>query len=115
MGVDFIRERTKTFTKGWDHRRVELATPDLFKRQPEYAARTAAAAVAPNVTLAEGEAVTVQLDGEHLIAMRGLSEVARFIRPPQEILQAIKGSCGLARGVVEQFNPISGTVEISMC
>ena len=35
MGIDFIRKAAKSFRKGLDRRRIELATPNLFTQKPK--------------------------------------------------------------------------------
>ena len=115
MGVEFIRKSAKTFKKSWDWHRVSLATPTLFTQQPVCGARTAAADIANGTTLQQGEAVTVQLNGTDLVALRGLSEVAYFIQPSPQLVSAVQESYGVARGTVEQINNIAGVVEISIC
>ena len=114
MGLDFVRNKTKTFVKSWDRHRVELGTPDLFTKQPDYCGRTATAEVGNSVILCEGDCLTVEIDGQRLVAIRELSQVAHFISPPAELFQAVREGCGVARGVVQQVNVVSGTVEISI-
>lgn len=115
MGVEFIRKAAPTFKKSWDRHRVSLATPTLLTQQPTCVARIAAADLAHDATLEQGDTVMVQLNGTALIAMRGLSEVAYFTAPSPALVSAVQQSCGVARGTVEQINPISGVVEISIC
>jgi len=115
MGADFIRKAAKSFQKSWDRRRVELATSDLFTRQPSCAARTAEADIVNNARLQSGEAVTVQAADNGLIAMRGLSVVARFHNPSTDLVAAVRSSCGVAKGTVEQVYSLSGVAEISVC
>lgn len=115
MGADFVRKAAKSFEKSWDRRRVELATSDLLTRQPSCASRTAEADILNNAQLLSGEAVTVQTAGGGLIAMRGLSIVARFHNPPIDLVAAVHSSCGVAKGTVEHVHSLSGVVEISVC
>lgn len=115
MGADFIRKAAKSFQKSWDRRRVELATANLFTQQPSCAARTAEADIVGSARLANGDAVTVQATDAGLIAMRGLSVVARFNRPSTELVAAVRASCGVAKGTVEQVHSLSGVAEISVC
>jgi hypothetical protein len=115
MGVEFIRKSAKTFKKSWDWHRVSLATPTLFTQQPTCVARTIAADMASGASLQTGEAVTVQLSGTDLVAMRGLSEVAYFVDPPLDVVSAVQESYGVASGTIEQINNIAGIVEISIC
>lgn len=115
MGAEFIRKAAKSFEKSWDRRRVELATADLFTRQPHCAARTAEADVVGNTRLRAGETVTIQATDSGLIAMRDLSVVARFNKPPAELISAVRSSCGIAKGTVEHVHLLSGVAEISLC
>jgi hypothetical protein len=84
-------------------------------QQPVCGARIAAADIANGTTLQQGEAVTVQLNGTGLVALRGLSQVAYFIQPSPQLVAAVQDSYGVARGTVEQINNIAGVVEISIC
>lgn len=115
MGADLARKAAKTFEKSWDRRRVELATADLFTQQPSCAGRAAEADIVGSARLTPGDAVTVQATDVGLVAMRGLSVVARFQRPTGELVEAVRSRCGVAPGTVEQVHPLSGVVEISVC
>ena len=115
MGADFIEKATPSFKKSWDRERVKLATPDLFTRQPDCAARTAAADIIGEARLQVGDRLTVELQDDVLVARRGNSTVARFSDPPQEVIEAMKTSHGIAKGTVEQVNDLSRVAEISLC
>ncbi|MDR4308495.1 hypothetical protein IHQ68_17895 [Chelatococcus sambhunathii] len=115
MGADFIEKATPTFKKSWDRARVALATADLFTREPTCAARTAAAEIIGNARLRAGEQLTVEREGEGLVALRGNSEVARFTKPAPELVKAVRDSCGVAKGVVDQVHDLAGVAEISLC
>jgi hypothetical protein len=115
MGADFVRKAAKTFEKSWDKDRVELATANLFTQQPKCAARTSRADILGNAHLAAGDVVTVQAINGGLIAMRGLSRVARFSQPSTELIEGVNASCGVAKGTIEKVHPLSGVVEISIC
>ena len=115
MGAEFIRKAAPTFKKSWDQQRVELATADLFTQQPSCAARTAVADIVGNATLQQGDVITVQATDAGLVAMRGLNVVARFTNPQPKLTSAVRESCGVAKGTVEQIHQISGVAEISIC
>jgi hypothetical protein len=115
MGVDFIRKATPTFKKSWDRGRVVLATPDLFTCSPNCAARRAAFNIVGGADFQLGDQVMVEAAGAALVALRGLTEVARDSSPATELLRAVEASCGVAVGTVEQIHSISGVVEISLC
>lgn len=115
MGVDFLQRSTKSFLKAWDEGRKALATADLFTAQPSPATRCAPFVLVHNVTLCAGDTVVVEADGKALVARQGLGEVARTDDPPPQLLEAIRNSCGVAKGTVEQIHPLAGTAEISLC
>jgi hypothetical protein len=117
MGVDFIKRAAKTFKKSWDEGRKELGTSKLFTREPQCVGRSAPFELAPNASLAVGDAVTVELAkvGSALIARRGLAEMAHADAPPPELIRALQDSCGIGKGTVEQFHGLSGVVEILIC
>jgi len=115
MGVEFIRRAAKTFVKRWDDGRRMLGTADLFTREPECAAHAAPFELARNAELHIGENVTVEKEGEALVARHGLSEVARSIHPPADLLQAVDRSCGIAKGTVESVHTVANIAEISLC
>ena len=115
MGAEFIRRAAKTFVKRWDHGRKMLATADLFTREPECGAHSAPFELAQNTELHVGEILTVEKEGGSLVARHGLSEVARSIHPPADLLQAVDRSCGVARGTVENVHAIAHVAEISLC
>lgn len=115
MGVDFIEKAAPTFKKSWDQARVRLGTAELFTRLPECTARTAAAEIMDGARLAAGEHLTVERDGEELVALRGNSTVARFLDPPRELLVAVDNSAGIAKGTVESVHEMAAIAEISLC
>ena len=115
MGIDFIEKATPTFKKSWDRARVELATADLFTRVPACATRTAVADIIGRAQLSVGERLTVEIQDESLVARRGNSKVAHFTKPAPALVQAVKESCGVAKGKVEQVHDVAGVAEISLC
>jgi hypothetical protein len=115
MGADFIEKAAKSFEKSWDRGRVELATADLFTRKPTDARCTAAADIVDGAQLRVGDHLTVEPQGGGLVALRGNVEVARFPKPPTELLKAVVDSCGIAKGVVEQVHDIASVADISLC
>jgi hypothetical protein len=115
MGADFPEKAAATFKKSWDKARVALATADLFTQQPSCAARTAAAEIVDGTKLHVGDRLTVELEEGGLVARRGLTEVAHFTSPPAPLLEAMKSSCGIATGTVEQVHDLAGVAEISLC
>lgn len=115
MGLDFIRRAAHTFHKGLDRRRIELATPTLFTQPPTSLPRTYAAEVRGGQTLTAGEQLSVRLDGQRVLALRGLDPVAIINSPPVELMDALSASHGEACGVVNEVHDIAHIAEISVC
>ena len=115
MGLDFIQKAAKSFHKGLDRSRIELATPDLFTQNPDRAPRTYAAQIRPNATLALGEELSVQYRSGMIVMLRGMDIVADFCTPPAELIEALRESYGEACGTVREVYDVADTVEISLC
>lgn len=115
MGAELVEKATPSFKKSWDKARTTLATADLFTRSPDPACRTAIADILGSARLERGDRLTIEVQGEMLIARRGNSDVARFNNPASEIVQAVKDSCGVAKGTVEQVHALASVAEISLC
>jgi hypothetical protein len=115
MGVDFIRKAKKSFHKGLDRRRIELASPTLFTEQPTGVPRIYAANLCSGQVLNAGEKLGVRLDGDRVLALRGLDQVATFTRPSGELIAALSAVHGEASGVVQQVHDMARMAEISVC
>lgn len=115
MGLDFIRRAARSFHKGLDRKRVELGTPTLFMQEPAAAPRTYAATLRGGQSLVAGEKLGVRLDGEVVIAIRGLDPVATFEKPSAELVRALSDSHGEAWGVVQQVHDLARMAEINVC
>jgi hypothetical protein len=114
MGVDFVKRAARSFHKGLDRRRIELATPTLFTQQPTSAPRTYAANFCNGKTVQPGETLGVRLEGQQVLAMRGLDTVATINSPTAELIEALSVGHGEASGVVQQVHEIAGVAEISV-
>jgi hypothetical protein len=115
VGLDFIRTAARSFHKGLDRRRIELGTPSLFTQEPASAPRAYAATLRSGQTLTAGEKLGVRLDGESVVAMRGLDPVATFEKPSAELVKALSDSHGEACGVVQQVHDMACMAEINVC
>lgn len=115
MGDDFLRKTAKSYRKSQDRARAELATSDLLTRSPDKATCTGAFDIAPHAQLTPGERVVVEPDGAQLVAKQGLNEVARARAPSESLRNAVKDSCGIGGGTVEQVHQQAGVAEISIC
>lgn len=115
MGSDFLEKARHSYRKMLDRARVDLATADLLTKTTSCAARTAVADIVEGQTLEIGEQITVEAENGQLIGRRGLTEVARFSSPPNDLLQAVEASYGIARGTVERVHDLAGVAEISLC
>lgn len=115
MGIDFIRKAAPSFRKGLDRRRIELATPNLFTQQPTSAPRAYAAQLRGDKPLAVGEKLGVRLDGQNVLATRGLDLVAVFKSPTAELKSALSASFGEACGTVQAVHSAAWIAEITVC
>lgn len=115
MGIDFIRTAAPSFRKGLDRRRIELGTPTLFTQEPTSTPRAYAAQVRSDKTLAVGEKLGVSLDGENVLARRGLELVAVFKSPSADLKNALSASFGEACGTVQAVHSVARIAEITVC
>jgi hypothetical protein len=115
MGIEFVRKAAKSFHKGLDRRRMELATPDLFTRHPSIAPRSYAATLRTDHTAMAGEKLGVRLEGQDIFVLRGLDRIAVFNSPPIELKDALHASHGEACGHILQVHAMAGIVEIAIC
>lgn len=115
MGIDFVRRAAASFRKGLDKRRLELATPTLFTQQPDSAPRSYAASVQDGEKLQTGQELGVRLQGQKVIVLRGLDQVATLNSPPADLVNALAASHGEACGTVSQVHELSQTAEITVC
>jgi hypothetical protein len=115
MGLDFLRTIARPFKKGLDRRRIELGTPDLFSRRLQMKPRSYAASVDRGQCLIPGESLSVCLAGDQVLAMRGLSPVARVNNPPGELIQALRESFGEGVALVQVFHDLAAIAEITIC
>lgn len=115
MGSDFSEKAAKSFKKSWDRARVDLATADLFTREPECVARTAEADVVGNARLTVGEILIVEAEDGGLVARKANTIVARFTNPAADLVNAVTSSCGVAKGVVHEIHSLAEVAEISLC
>ena len=115
MGLDFIRKAAPSFRKGLDRMRVKLATPTLFTKEPTCSSPAYAANLRKNKDVETGEKLGVRLDGEQVLALRGLDLVAVFDNPPSDLKAALMASHGEACGVVQTVHSIARVAEITVC
>lgn len=115
MGVDFIRKCAKTFRKSWDQHRVDLATRDLFTREPLCISRAVLAKDLGVGRLTPGMPVTIRVDDSGLVALNETVAVARLIRPAPSLIAAIQDGGGYASGVVGPKQGQSDVIEITIC
>jgi hypothetical protein len=115
MGIDFIRRAAPSFRKGLDRRRIELGTPMLFTQEPTSVPRAYAAQLRGDKSLAIGEKLGVRLDGQNVLATRGLDLVAVFKSPTAELKSALSASFGEACGTVQAVYSEARIAEITVC
>jgi hypothetical protein len=112
MGADFLEKKAKRYMKLWDMAAVKLRTPDLLTREPECAERNSLAALAPNAKTAVGQHLLIRLLDNDVVALNGHDEVARFIEPPDALIDALRSCHGVAPGTVTEMHSESGVVSI---
>jgi hypothetical protein len=115
MGIEIAQKRAKSYRKGLDNSRIELATPTLFTRQPDCLPRTYAVAVRKGCALSPGEKVGVRSEADQVVVLRGLAPVATFNNPSAELKAALVESHGEAWGTVQEIHAIARTAEVTVC
>jgi hypothetical protein len=115
MGIEFIRKAAKSFRRRWDEGRRELGTSDLFTQEPRQCPRTLPFDLGSSFDVHIGEMVTVEAEGNALVARLRLVPIARADNPPTEVLRAVQESCGIAQGTVQQVHDLARVAEISLC
>ena len=115
MGIEFVRKKAKSFRRHFDIGRRDLGIADLFSKEATSVVRLLPFDLARGAEVHVGEAVTVEMEGPVLVARIRLNEVGRAENPPSEILSAVQGSCGIAKGLIEQVHGLSRVAEISLC
>lgn len=115
MGAEFLKKTRATHVKSIDTGRVQLGTPDLFTHTPKEQPRCAVASVNGGSELKTGETLIIEPKGPELVASRGNSEIARIKNPPADVMQAICGKGGVAKGEVQKINKLSNTADIAIC
>ena len=115
MGVDFIRRTARSFHKGLDKRRIELASPSLFTHSIRAKPRTYSAQMCIGQKIDAGEKLGVRLEEQLVVAMRGLDLVATISSPVPELLEALVDGHGEASCVVQEVHEMARIVEIWLC
>lgn len=112
MGVDFIRQRAKTFQKSWDSHRLELTKRTLFTREPDCIIRAGVARVVVADLVEIGSQHLLRVDDGKLVALSGTKTVAVFVNPTASMLEAIERTGGYANG--ETVGLIDGIAQITV-
>jgi hypothetical protein len=113
MGVDFLKSKAKSFNKGWDLSRVELARKGLFTREPDCLA-TGVVAKMIGTPLRTGDSVLVRTDGDRLVVVDDLAVRAVFVKPPPDVFDKIRASGGYAKGEIALAMPSLQLVEVTI-
>ena len=112
MGLDFIRQRAKAFTRSWDHHRISLSERTLLSVDPDRSARTALARTTG--TLERGSTILICIEGSGLIGYQELTRVASFVDPPPDLVRLVELGGGVAEGQVVSVLDES-VVEVTVC
>lgn len=112
MGLDFIRERAKSFRKSWDRHRIELCQRSLFTKDPEGVPRTALARTREFIN--SDSSLLVRAERGGLVGYQRLTPVAVFVDPPSDLVDAVLEAGGYAEGQVVAEHD-ENVAEIAIC
>jgi hypothetical protein len=115
MGLDFIRTATPSFNRALDRRLVEMHTPKLFSRDMPIVSRTASADICDGAIVAQGDSVLLRVIKDKVIVQRKNLVIAECANAPAEFIAHLRAGAGIAEGEIKSLQPISQTVEISIC
>ena len=115
MGSEFLKKTRRTNEKSLDKGRIGLGTPDLFTQRPYNEPRSVVAKLENGASLSKGQKVILQPNGKALCAVIGNTTMATVESAPGDVVSGIDNGCGVARGEVSQVNPLSKTVELTIC
>jgi hypothetical protein len=114
VGADFLERTRRSFQKAWDRQKVRRHEDELFSRLPSEASRTFAADLAPGGIVRQGDPLIVEAVRGALVVSVGNAEVARSDHPPADLVEALTGSCGIAKGSVRNVHTMAGVIEIAI-
>ena len=115
MGIDFVRKAKQEIQKGWSLGREELSCSDLFTRSPEEDQGRTVLFLLENLQSVEvGKRVVLSVDGDKLLARDRIPIVASAIRPPGDLLQAIRAASNCAVGTITAVHTESRVVDIEI-
>lgn len=119
MGLDLARKANAAFKKALDRHLADLAAGTLFSRTaPACVTRSAAADIVGAARLATGEELIVQRVQGHIVALRGIDEVARFVDPDPAWADGLRVAGMAIVGVVEAVHDLGGGIgvaEVKLC
>jgi len=115
MGLDFIRNAAPKFNRVLDRRLVELNSPTLFSRELPIISRTARAELCGATVVQQGEIVLLRIVSDKFVVQRLNSIIAECPSAPDEFIIHLRAGAGIAKGKVISVQPISQTLEISLC
>jgi hypothetical protein len=113
MGLDFITQKAKGFKKLWDGGRAALAEPDLHGSEAEWQEQHVLFDVHDGYAVTVDEELVVQVDGGHLVALRGHEVVATALNPPETIVAAMRAAHNYVLARVTRFSTVSRTADLA--
>lgn len=114
MGLDFMRERAKTFRKSWNRGGSEIATRNLFTKDVECQTRSVIADIDERCEVTSGEEVVLQQAEGQLEVWRETRCLGVVTSPPSDLAEIILASGGVALGRIDRVNKLSATVGITV-
>lgn len=112
MGLDFIRQRAKQFTRSWDDHRLSLCERTLFSVDPADSPRRVIARTA--VPLDPDTTILMCSEGPNLEGYHGLNHIVSVIDPPPDLVRLVDGTGGCAQGIVRSVLD-EALIEIEVC
>ena len=114
MGAEELKKRRRSHDKYLDRQGVALATPDLFTQTPEDQPRTCIASIVSNASIQIGDTYIFEAEKDHLVGRLGNAVHLDIPNTPADILEAVRGGAGVAKGEVCRINKLSRTVEVAI-
>jgi len=115
MGLDFVQKAKPQIIKGWSKGQEELCSPDLFSRSPEEDQPPTLLFIKTGDGRVEvGSEVVLSTDGDKLVARQGIPIIATAVRPPDDLIRAIRARSNCALGRVTGAHSQSGVLDIAV-
>lgn len=113
MGVDFLQKIGKTIQVARDRDRIALVERDLFTRCIDMAAQYELMRIGDGVTLAPGDELNIELQGDKVVAVLRDRVVGQIDKPCQA-LRNMLDEYGIVGGRVDEIHASARVAEIEI-